>query len=262
MPFALIQRRLEIPDVAALRRALAGRDGWHPSDAANLAADAFGILVRGLDEPAGHHLADILAREGIQVEVVEESDLPALPLAKRLRRAGVRPDAFIAHDPYDREIAVPWDRICLVCAGEVRRSEFRPVVRTPSPPPWEEEGRFQSADTGLTINLEQRNWCWVADLVLAGGEVRFSLAADGFYPQGFTGPLSRDPAENLQEFIRTVMNLAPNAVSNRGAFGLGDSGSRPGPRYPTRNAYQEEMIWLLWRMAKTTDSGSTPAPTS
>lgn len=261
MPFALIQRRLEVPDVAALRRALAGREGWHATDADHLAADAFGILAKSLDEAAGHAMAAALAREGIPVDIVNEAELPALPVAKKLRRAECRPDVFIAHDPCDREIAVPWDRIRLVCAGEVRFSQFRPVIRNPEPVrSWDDEGPFDSRDTRIALNQEQRDWGWVADLVLVGGGIRFSLAADSFHPLGLGDRVTKDPGVNLQVFLADLLRLASDAVLNRGAFALREPGSAPGPRYPTRNAYQEEMIWLLWRMAVAETAGATTRP--
>ncbi|MFO1460290.1 MAG: hypothetical protein U1G08_12860 [Verrucomicrobiota bacterium] len=249
MPFALIQQRLEFPDVAAVARALEGVGEWHPMDAAHIVADAFGILLRNLEEIPGRQLEMAMRREGIEVDLIDERDIPVPPVSKKLRRAEVRPESFVAFDPYDREISVPWDRIDLICAGAVRMTRFRTVTynRDRDPSSWGEESR-SPLGASITLRQEKREWCWMSDLVVTGGTLRFSLVSGEFVPPEPEGTSSRDPEHRFRMFLRGLLAHAPRAVLNRGAFAVREDDPDSAPRYPTRNAYQEEMIWLLRRM--------------
>ncbi|MBL9174555.1 MAG: hypothetical protein JNL10_13545 [Verrucomicrobiales bacterium] len=249
MPFALVQQRLEFPDVAAVARALEGAGEWHPVDAAHLVADAFGILLRNLEEIPGRDLELALRREGVGVDLVDERDLPVPPISKKLRRAEVRPEAFVAVDPYDREILVPWDRIEMICAGAVRMTRFRPVTwnRDRDPSSWGEESR-SPLDASITLRQEKREWCWMADLLMAGRTLRFSFASGEFVPTEPEETGNRDPEERFRRFLRGLLAHVPQAILNRGAFAVREDDPDAAPRYPTRNAYQEEMIWLMRRM--------------
>jgi hypothetical protein len=250
VPFAVLQHRLEIPDPAAVTRACRGVEGLHPSDAPNLAGDAFGILVKGLSETAASQFVAGLAREGIDAELADEASLPALPPGKKLRRAECRPEGFVAFDPYDRELLIPWDRVAVVSAGEVRLVQFKPVTliteRTYQNPNWK-----PSNQSTLTVSSEERNWCWTADVLLAGGELRFSFQCGEFTPEGLGDRVTRGQTANFLTFLRDLLAFVPEATRNRGAFAVGTGDpADTGPRYPTRNAYQEELVWLLWRLRR------------
>ena len=260
VPFALIQQRLEFPDVAAVARALEGVGEWHPVDAAHLVADAFGILLRNLEEIPGRQLETAMRREGIGVDLVDERDLPVPPVSKKLRRAEVRPEAFVAFDPYDREILVSWERVELVCAGAVRMTRFRPVTRNRDRDPsiWGEESslpleasialRHESRDVSITLRQEKREWCWLADLLVAGRTLRFSFVSGEFVPSELEGPRIHNPDDRFRAFLRRLLVHVPHAILNRGAFAVREDDPDAAPRYPTRNAYQEEMVWLMRRM--------------
>jgi hypothetical protein len=58
-----------------------------------------------------------------------------------------------------------------------------------------------------------------------------------------------DPSRNLAMLVRRLAVAVPGALLNRGAYLL-----RAEPPvthvYPSRNAFQEEIIWMLWQMAR------------
>ena len=80
--FAILQRRLEIPDAEKLKRAFRSVHGLTNSDAYTLANDAFGILVNNLSPTDAMTLQGALRAEGVETAVVLQHDLPQLPPTK------------------------------------------------------------------------------------------------------------------------------------------------------------------------------------
>ena len=85
MSYALVQTTHARPPVEALERAFASGRGLTPADARFVADDAFGFLARDLELDDALFLQQSLGAEGIEVQVVPESDLPQMPEAKLFR---------------------------------------------------------------------------------------------------------------------------------------------------------------------------------
>lgn len=268
VPFALLQSRLEIPNVDALRRAFRGVGGLAPADAPTIARDGFGILLRQLTEEDAGALQSSLAREGVATEIVDERALPAVPPSKLMRRVVYRLDAFVGYDPYDRELVIPWDRVALAAVGQMAgagagwRSEssldgttqtevllLENLLRT---------GTFEVEERQPKMvrpKSEIESGIWVADFILVGGEIRFTLQAHQLAIVGLGERDMEDPLTNFFTFVRDSLWQLPSALLNRAAYALREElldrlldGHADCPRYPTRNAYHEELIWLLWRL--------------
>ncbi|HSH95670.1 MAG TPA: hypothetical protein VK968_16110, partial [Roseimicrobium sp.] len=79
MPYAVLQRSLEIPAVDKLKRAFRCMPGLVEMDAYTLAKDAFGILVREQEQSDAVRLQQALRAEGIETDVVDEAELIPLP---------------------------------------------------------------------------------------------------------------------------------------------------------------------------------------
>ncbi len=275
MPYALLQRRLEIPDLERLRRAFRGVGGMSPADAPHVARDAFGILVKQLEPEDALALQAALRREGVETDVVDHAALPELPAPKWFRRVAARESGFVGCDPYDRELTLPWDRIAVVAGGRVQNTEFtRP--RSPATDfrevelPWavgsflDHPGLHAKLCLGSSLGMmqtstsastqERQVWRWTADLFLAGGAARFSLRADQIH---FLDSRPQGEAERLSAFLellRTIATHSRQALLNRVAFSLRE-GQTDTIAYPSRNAYQEELLWLLWRLKRVDRSG-------
>ena len=90
MTYAIVQRELIVPELDRLKRAFSVWPALTGIDAQTSANDAFGILLRGLELEQASLLHNALLKEGIETVVVEEAKLPALPPARRRRRASRR----------------------------------------------------------------------------------------------------------------------------------------------------------------------------
>jgi len=120
-------------------------------------------------------------------------------------------------------------------------------------PFWASEGSFGFSDPlpadRLVLTGEERNWQWVAEVILAGG-LRFVWQAHEFNYQSLGARATRKSEVDLGIFLRDLFSAVPNAVLNRGAFAIRENLPETGPRYPTRNAFSEETAWLLWRLRR------------
>ena len=278
VPYLLVQRSLTPPEIEPVRRAFQATGIFHALDAVHFVKDAFGVLVKGLEESPARQLQGVLANHGVEVDVVADSEWPVLPPAQRIVRAACRTEGFEPLDSLGRPLHVPWDRVVAVSAGWVLREEAgireAAALRPPSDEvrallkvgatAWElAEGRIESvlldalwptdedcdpapSPASGTVSRMERNWRWCADVVLEGG-LRFVWQAHAFQFASLGERISRDPAVNFGIFLRGLMAAAPHALLNRGAVAVRDHPSGAGPRYPTLNAFGKETQWLLWR---------------
>ena len=125
MPYAILQRELVTPDVDQLKRAFSVSPYLRDIDAQNAAHDAYGILLRGVDEENADALHAALRSEGIETELVKESALPTLSSGKATKRVEFGPSRLIAYDALNHASDVPWSEVMFIAAGYVRTGELR-----------------------------------------------------------------------------------------------------------------------------------------
>ncbi len=219
--YALLQTSLTPPSLEALERAFSSGRGLTPADARFVAGDAFGMLARDLSEEDALFLQGTLSAEGIEVEVVPETDIPKLPDPRMFRLAQSTDEAFVIYDALDRPTSIPWASIRLIAAGYDQKE----------------------------IKLE---------LILGDCEGRLATSVDKLHFNRM--PQYRDPRDpknigaSFVYFVRDLEAHAPQALRNRAAAFLtadeltGDI--TEGITYPRPGAYLEEMLWLLWRARK------------
>ena len=269
MAWHLVQTSIDPPALEPVQRALQASGVFPEFDAHGFVRDAFGVLVRGLEHEPALNLQAFLAAEGVSVEVVQDSEWPGLPPAKRIQFASCRTDGFAPLDPLGRELIVPWDSIAAVVCGLVRETEFGKRVtasvslgRTPvplnatmtqiggTPVSWDSGDTFDYGEPlptdRLVLTGEERNWRWNAEVILAGG-LRFTWKSHRFQPTRGSFP-EGDDAPDFFAFIQDLVSHVPNAALNRGAFAIRTDQPDAGPRYPTRNAYEEETCWILFHL--------------
>lgn len=255
MRYAVIQDSLEAPDREALRRAFAGVPGLTAADADILGKDAFGILVKGKSEQEAEAIQGALRTQGIATVVVPENRLPELPPTKFVKQLECRPEALTLCDAVGRGFPVEWGHLMLIAAGSVQETLFvrqtttRPVRRRLAFPGAEHGCEYEDIETEVR-QREERAPTLMLELVLTRAVARFSVKADTSAPMLFnylggrkTGSLPR----NFSLLVQDLCRFAPHAALNRGAWFIREDTGRLFD-YPSKNAFHEEIIWLLWRM--------------
>jgi hypothetical protein len=227
--YALLQETLEPPGIEPLKRAFTAVRCLVDSDAHGLANDAYGILVRDLTAEDAHRLQGALRVEGIGTELIPVPSLPQIPPTKFVRRIEFGPDMLLLYDPIGRPVPIEWRHLLLIAAGRI------PAGRIPA------FGSTRGTEPELML-----------EVVLTHGVARFSLAVDGVSPVLFRCLGERQGAglnENFHRLIAALAQASPKAMLNRGAWFL-----RQSPPtwfdYPSKNAFFEEVIWMLHRARK------------
>jgi hypothetical protein len=238
MPFAIMQKELLAPSVEQLARAFRSLAKLTALDAQTAANDAFGILWRGLDVEEASALQDGCMKQSIEVEVVEESELPVLPPSKVIKQIEFLPEHLSMYDPMGRIFTLPWSDLMLIAAGNVRRRDYKAkAAHSPAEAAHNNEGG--RGDDKMHLMLE---------LVLAGGVARYSMIADEFVFNHLGARLTKEIARNFELVVRELSEYAPHAGQNRGTF-LICQNEKEIFIYPNKAAFFEEITWLLWRIA-------------
>jgi len=243
--YAVLQRDTERPAAEQIRRAFRAFSNLTDADAVRLAANARGILLRHLsaDEARAFHRA--LLAEGVAAAVVAENDLRLLPESKALHRVALTGSALAIYDLLGRPRPVEWAELALVAAGAVQRVEVN------VPPPVPGQLKFVATPGGNLEHLLARpgksrtDPQLILELVLAGGAARYELDAAQF---PFKYAVDRPEWTTREKFVwlvREISRRAPSAILNRGARDVLD-GIQLVRGYPSRQAFLDEMIWLLW----------------
>ena len=236
MPFAIMQKELLAPSVEHLARAFRSLENLTALDAQTAANDAFGILWRGLDVEGASAMQDALMKQSIEVEVVEESELPVLPPSKVIKQIEFLPGQLSMYDPMGRVFALPWSDLMVIAAGNVHLRDYRKAAYSPAEAAHNNE--VPRGHEKLHLMLE---------LVLAGGVARYSMIADEFVFNHLGARLTKDMARNFEAVVRELSENASHAGLNRGAF-LICQNEKDIFTYPNKAAFFEEITWFLWRI--------------
>lgn len=251
MNYAILQTTLDTPDFDKLRRAFRSVSSLTDADAHILGNDAFGILVKGKPLAEATTLQAALRAEGIEAHVIPEDDLPALPPTKFLNRVEARPEALTIYDPVGRSFAVEWGHVMLIAAGSVRLTDFNRIRTEKRVTRYDAQGGAYT-ETVVDYNTrEERNAHFLLEIILTRGVARYSIKADpaALLLFRYLGERRTDSlAQNFALLVQDLMTYAPHAAVNRGAYSLREAGGSLFA-YPSKNAFFEEITWLLWWLA-------------
>jgi len=249
MSYAIVQKELVVPPLENLQRAIRQVTFLTQYDAHTIANDAYGILVKNLSLENATTLQSALKVEGVEVEMVEERTLPALPATKFVRRLDCLPEALMIYDPLGRSFPLEWRHILLLAAGSVRLNDFTrkqtsvPVTR------YDAQGYPHVEVVTETRTKEELNFHLLLEIILHKAVQRYSVAADKFsfvyLGERMTGSVPQD----FRLLVQDLARFAPQAAINRGAYYLRENADEIFS-YPSKNAFAEEITWLLWRLAQ------------
>jgi len=251
MPYAVMQKMPEPPTVEQLKNAFRGVPGLTEVDASTLGKDAFGIVVRGLEFEPASVLKAALAAQGVETEVVDEATLPKLPESRQVHRADCTPEGLMIYDPMDRSFCLGWQNIWVIAAGMVRMSDFMRVevaqraVRA---------GRYTRAVAYRRETKEEESDHAQVEIIITRAALRYTLKVDRLDCMSFEYLGSRRTqkwAENFSLMVQDMVKFAPQAALNRGAYSFREQAvEQYSVSYPSKTAFYEEIIWILWQMMR------------
>ena len=224
-------------------------------DADILGKHAFGMLVKGFERERAAALQSALEAQGVETEVVEEANLPQLPELRSLHRLDCTPDALLIYDPLNRSFPLKWENIMLVAAGRVMLDEIDQIRREIQVPQYGGYGSIGGVRMETQVEYStkfERNERWLLEITITGGALRYGVNADQAGPLLFRGLAERardDLQTNFTLLVQDILKAAPQAAINRGAYYLRENSDKVFA-YPSKNAFYEEIIWLMWQMAR------------
>jgi hypothetical protein len=254
MPYAVMQTMPEPPTLEQLKIAFRGVPGLTEVDASTLGKDAYGVVVRGFELEAATALKGTLAAQGVETEVVDEATLPQLPESRQVHRADCTPEGLVIYDPMDRSFTLGWQNVWVIAAGMVRMSDFARVEVRDRPI---YTGRYSPPVAFRRETKEEQSDHALLEIIITRAALRYTMKMDKLDCMSFQylGPRrTQNWAENFSLMVRDMIQFAPMAAVNRGAFSIREQGAQPYSLfYPSKGAFYEEITWILWQMLRTSD---------
>jgi hypothetical protein len=250
--FAVVQARREPLDLEKLRRAFLGVPGLTPHDADVVGGEGDAILCRNLSADQAAMLQAKLQAEGVEVETVDQSQLPVLPPPKAIRRIELTPEALWVDDLIKGKIPIAWRQVRLIGAGSVQLmtvTRKRTETREVDPNPLRHLTPLWPLISGRKVQFSSQtstDWFLRAEIVLAEGAVRYSIEAENFNFAPLGEGVSKDLAGNFCLLIRGLAAHAPEALLSRGAASI-LSDPCEFAYYSRKTAFEDDLIWTLWK---------------
>lgn len=250
MNFAVLQTTLDIPPIDSLKRAFRQTTFLVPMDAFTIAKDGFGILVHRLSFENASCLQGALRSEGIETEIVAESDLVPLPQTKFTNRIDCTPAGLVIYDPIGRGFCVDWQHIMLVAAGKVIVNELKRIEKEIRQyGQIDDYGNDEPPRTEYVTKEERTEKCML-EIVIKGAVMRYCLNIDSRIPFRYLDARSsRNLTTDLSLVLQDMTRFGPHIGFNRGAFYFREN-TPNALVYPSKNAFYEETAWLLWQVKK------------
>lgn len=253
--YAVLLRSETRPSPEQIRRAFRTFSHLTDADAIRLAANAEGVLMRGLsaDEARAFHRA--LTGEGVDAACVAEANLPVLPKTIALHRIELTDAHLVVFDQIGRPEKISWGQIALLGLGSLthvgftqfttmeRKLGFNPIT-----------GVWPKTTTGVGHKLEKDSQM-LLNIVLGQSLKRFEVNAAGFPFRYVVDRPEFSVIDNIVWLANEMICHSPQALLNRGARDVRD-GIRLVRGYATPQIFSDEMVWLLWNQMQR--QGSLP----
>lgn len=246
MSYSILQSNLDVPKVDQLKRAFRSVSCLTDIDAQTMARDAYGILVKGLSAEDAARVQGALKVEGVETTILSDQALPALPPSKQVHRLDCAEAGLTIYDPLGRGFVLEWHHIMMIAAGEVSLSEFKRVEKQTPQFGFTPRGYAGVQKKSEFSTREERSHHLLLEIILNRALLRYSADAAHFNYQYLGDRRGGDLLSNFALLVQDLIHFATNATVNRGACALRDNPAEPFD-YPSKNAFFEEIIWLLWR---------------
>lgn len=255
--YALMNPGLDPVDPDTFARAFRGVPGLTPVDANRIGQPDCGMLVRHLTLEQATALQSNLQAAGMAAEMVAETKLPTLPDGYVIRFAQCSAESLTFRDCFQRSTAIRRKDVKLLAAGSVRIATFprqrleKQVASThmlhlpihPIPimiPMVQRETRVQY------IEREAEEWVLRAEIVCPSVSQRLIIEAENFDYSSLGADKTFDVATNFCLLIRELAGTCSPPVVNRGVTSI-LSDPWEFAYYSNKDAFQNELISLLWR---------------
>ena len=240
--FSVIQRRLEDPVTRGqLEQASDHAPSIARADCVRMHAMLAGIFISRLPREEAIAFQRGLAGQGIESDVVPDTELPELPVGMRSMRVNRIDHAFHFRDFMDRLTIIPQTELLFVAAGCIEDSRLKRTTRNV----------MNTTGYGTSFPFQEQQLNVIAersvriDVFFGRPPYRFSFSvgeASRFMIDD--QPVYLHNPEDIGRAFRQVRDWVPAAARTNSLIRLGQPGSR---RVPFA-VYQSEIRWRFYRL--------------
>lgn len=251
--YALMNYGSDDLDHEVFARAFRGVPGLTPVDARTVGRPECGVLIRNLTREQGAVLQSNLKAGGIETEVVSQSALPNLPNSKVIRSMEIAADALTLRDCLQHAVRIGVHDLKLVAAGSVRMATFprerKEVEETRIE--WVHclHGGFPIVRREIRVRhveRESEQWALRAEILSPIVTQCFTIEGERFDYSCLGAAMTDDISANFCVLIRELAAKFSPPLISRGVRSI-IADPPEFAYYPSKDAFRDELVWLLWR---------------
>jgi hypothetical protein len=244
--YAVLQTSLDQPITReALEAAIMSTQTLSKPDCARLQREQFGIIAGKLSQEDALGLQSGLSAQGIETEVIDEANLPTLPTPHRPQSFMLSDNGVTLTDFAGQSTLVPLSTLVFAAGGYVKHSLLAERKA---------ELVLKSGQDGIKADVAMVTAKQVKQVLEF--RIEFYVTQDPFRFQSILNEMTalrandqilklRD-SDQLDDLLLTLANSLPPDQTN---LGIKKAAATEDFVYPSVHAFEEEIIWSLYRMA-------------
>lgn len=243
----------DAPDHDVFASAFRGVPGLTPIDANVVGRPDCGILIRNLTLEQGTVLQANLKAAGIETKVVSQTALPNLPNSKVIRSMEIAPDTLTVRDCLQHACKIGVHDLKLLAAGSVRLAAFARERKEIEETRIEWIHSYHAVIPIMKREIRVRHVEREAEQWAVRAEIFSPIVAQCFIIEGedfdysCLGPaMTDDVATNFCILMRELAAKYSPPLLSRGVTSI-VADPPEFAYYPNKDAFRDELIWLLWR---------------
>jgi hypothetical protein len=232
-----------------LEEAVMATEALSPPDCARLVRELFGIIATNLSQGDALALQAALQARNIPTEVVEESRLPALPQPRRVRALNLTEAGIDLIDLYDKVTSYDWQHVVFAAGGGLLH--LRSVQDHKLETVYVPGGRGGSSDVRAVVVTDHHfenlpEFRLELFLPVESPRVQWVLTTNSVITIN-DAPLRLRDADRLASLLSLLGKVLSPEQSN---LGIKKALNGEVFRYPALPAFEQEIVWSLYRMAR------------
>jgi hypothetical protein len=250
--YAVLQTSLDQPITReVLESAVMATQQFTKPDCARLQGESFGILVGSLSQDDALALQAALRARGVETEVVDESNLPALPMPYRPQSFTTAPEGVTVADYTEQTTLLLMSTFVFAAAGHLKHLANIPHRNMEFVQKYIPRGGIRNVVEMVPDHEPKEVQEFRIEFYFTQDPFRFQFVLDDKAIIRANGQVLKLRDKNqLDSLLLTFANTFPADQTN-----LGIQKILTGQEftYPSVHAFEQEIIWSLHRLARKPD---------
>jgi hypothetical protein len=220
-------------------------------DCARLQRESFGILVGNLSQDDALGLQAALRAHGVETEVVDESNLPVLPMPYRPQSFTTAPEGITVADYTGQTTLLPMSMFVFAAAGHLKHIVTLPQRNMEWVQKYIPRGGIQNVLEMVTEHQPKEVQEFRTEFYFTQAPFRFQCVLDdNAIVRANSQVLKLRDHNQLDSLLLTFANTFP---PDQTSLGIQKILTGQGFTYPSVHAFEQEIIWSLYQLARKPD---------